>query len=379
MSDYLSELAARSLESTEVIQPRLASRFEPVVRGGALDRALGGRGPADAMNSVADFPVGVVTPPGSREQPPAVLAQSGQSSAASRAARLSQGEPEAQTADPRRTPDAQSPGLETIVTLGSQLMSKPSRSEEMSRTDDNPGRIQSPSLPSMTVAASAQQPGAAGSVMPQTSLSAQPPIRPLSGQDEHGFDERIRSAVGDALALQRPSKEMDGSGPEERNNLQPLVGSLFSQDDRSLDGRIRSAIDDALAMQRIRKEAEDSAHADHGGVQVGGLEQLSAEDRAMPSRKESAPQVQPAALVRVITQPQVVIAAPARPASLERAAAEKPNVQPVPQPAPTIQVTIGRIEVRATPAPTSGVTSKPRQAPAMSLDDYLRQRNRGGQ
>jgi hypothetical protein len=42
-------------------------------------------------------------------------------------------------------------------------------------------------------------------------------------------------------------------------------------------------------------------------------------------------------------------------------------------PAPTIHVTIGRIEVRATPPPVSGVKSRS-AAPVMSLDDYLRQR-----
>lgn len=49
--------------------------------------------------------------------------------------------------------------------------------------------------------------------------------------------------------------------------------------------------------------------------------------------------------------------------------------------APTIQVTIGRIEVRATPAPTSSapsVESRPRSPAVMSLDDYLQQRAKGG-
>lgn len=44
---------------------------------------------------------------------------------------------------------------------------------------------------------------------------------------------------------------------------------------------------------------------------------------------------------------------------------------------PTIQVTIGRIEVRATPAALPA--RKERSAPqVMSLDDYLRQRSQGG-
>jgi hypothetical protein len=47
-------------------------------------------------------------------------------------------------------------------------------------------------------------------------------------------------------------------------------------------------------------------------------------------------------------------------------------------PAPTIQVTIGRIEVRATPAATPRPQAA-RSAPSvMSLDDYLNQRVKGG-
>jgi hypothetical protein len=47
-------------------------------------------------------------------------------------------------------------------------------------------------------------------------------------------------------------------------------------------------------------------------------------------------------------------------------------------PAPTIQVTIGRIEVRATPAATPRPQAA-RSAPSvMSLDDYLNQRAKGG-
>jgi hypothetical protein len=51
--------------------------------------------------------------------------------------------------------------------------------------------------------------------------------------------------------------------------------------------------------------------------------------------------------------------------------------KPAPQPEPVINVTIGRIEVRATPA-AAPKSAKPHSAPAtMTLDDYLRQRNKG--
>jgi hypothetical protein len=52
---------------------------------------------------------------------------------------------------------------------------------------------------------------------------------------------------------------------------------------------------------------------------------------------------------------------------------------PEPKPEPTINVTIGRIEVRATPPPIQQ-PSEQRSAPrVMTLEEYLRQRSQGGQ
>jgi len=48
-----------------------------------------------------------------------------------------------------------------------------------------------------------------------------------------------------------------------------------------------------------------------------------------------------------------------------------------PEAAPTIHVTIGRLEVRATPPPSSPKNEKRSRAPVMSLDEYLRQRAQG--
>ena len=42
-----------------------------------------------------------------------------------------------------------------------------------------------------------------------------------------------------------------------------------------------------------------------------------------------------------------------------------------------INVTIGRVEVRATPTPATPVRKQPSVATTMSLDDYLRKRNGG--
>jgi hypothetical protein len=48
-----------------------------------------------------------------------------------------------------------------------------------------------------------------------------------------------------------------------------------------------------------------------------------------------------------------------------------------PNAAPRVQITIGRIEVRATAAPAPAAAPRARPRPAMTLDDYLRGRDRG--
>jgi hypothetical protein len=55
----------------------------------------------------------------------------------------------------------------------------------------------------------------------------------------------------------------------------------------------------------------------------------------------------------------------------------EPRHEAEPSPAPTVNVTIGRIDVRATPAPPAPAP-KPRSTPVMTLEDYLRRRATGG-
>jgi hypothetical protein len=75
---------------------------------------------------------------------------------------------------------------------------------------------------------------------------------------------------------------------------------------------------------------------------------------------------------RVVVQPQVKLV----PRSEPEIPASVPSTAEV-EPAPTIHVSIGRIEVRATPPATAA--RKPRSAPpVMSLDEYLKRHTRGG-
>ncbi len=87
--------------------------------------------------------------------------------------------------------------------------------------------------------------------------------------------------------------------------------------------------------------------------------------------QRSAP-IKPA---RIVSRSEQIAEAPPAPAPSATQAAS--TAEPDESIAPTIQVTIGRIEIRATQT-TDKPTAKPRAASTtMSLDDYLKQRNGG--
>lgn len=108
------------------------------------------------------------------------------------------------------------------------------------------------------------------------------------------------------------------------------------------------------------------------------VQSQSAADRQRAASPESAaPSPDQAPTPRlstaVVVRPQIAaipIAEPARPTPFAPGSAAETT--------PTIQVTIGRVEVRAVPPPPAPQKTRPRP-PVMTLDEYLRQRNQGGQ
>ncbi len=292
MSDYLSGLAARSLLSTDGVLPRLASRFEPAPGANLFPHAPARRpdawdgGLEDFAELAADN-----APPVSRRRVTAPVAASMLSLEAS-PIRDPNGATGVDRLSTRRSPDVQ-----VAVPIAPVAQPGPAY-----------GHAEPPSL-----AASIQPPpglrhgDSASASKPLVGESVRPPDRPRDTAEIPGLEQRIRSAVSDALA--------------------------------------------------------------------GEILQHARQDRPTPSRQEAAGEVQPAAPTLVIAQPQVAVAA--RPATVDAAAAGKPKAQQEPPPAPTIHVTIGRIEVRATPTPSSVSPSRSKPASTMSLDDYLRQKDGG--
>jgi hypothetical protein len=110
---------------------------------------------------------------------------------------------------------------------------------------------------------------------------------------------------------------------------------------------------------------------------IGGGAELEAGDRR-PPRAASAEQ--PAAMPASIRP--AIRKLDDRPSDRRGAIERADNIgkpdYAAESPAPTVHVTIGRIEVRATPAPPAPAP-KPRSTPAMTLEEYLQRRTTGGQ
>lgn len=129
---------------------------------------------------------------------------------------------------------------------------------------------------------------------------------------------------------------------------------------------------------------QQSIRQSSSSLPAAAEQQNEARDQATPARplkttievatsiEATEEDVEPKGTSRVV-QPRVLL-----PAEHRRAATDsvKHTQSPMSEPAPVINVTIGRIEVRATTPATP--RRQPAAKPLMSLDEYLQRRTRGG-
>jgi hypothetical protein len=143
-----------------------------------------------------------------------------------------------------------------------------------------------------------------------------------------------------------------------------------------------------VQVRRRRMETHDSY--DHAGIvpllvpPTTGIDLQIGHTHA----PDNAPQASPVTLESLQDAPHTSFRAPTIPPTRQEkknglpiSSAQHLKVATTEKPAPPIRVTIGRIEVRAImPAKESAVRTPPnRPHPALSLDEYLKQRNGGQQ
>jgi len=211
-------------------------------------------------------------------------------------------------------------------------------------------------------------------------ISSRPPqMRPLSHADSSILPERFEGSPSD----EPRSDEMAGSlrlktsEPRLQSAIEPAPRSLITQrivNPKTGEPAPVSNVLQQFKPQPVRVEAlaVPSQPATKAGSNPASIAQPSvhkkreafATPQTSATRDKSAPNkfLQPSITQRV--KPEI---------STTSKSAEKAES------GPTIRVNIGRIEVRAVAPPVPFVPQQkhPRPAPMLSLEDYLKQRNRG--
>ena len=417
MSDFLARLAERTLGLALPVEPILASRYEP-----SQDLAAAGAGPP----TVSEAPVGAtVLPAGSGVAAPGGLETEWHASAASGPAFTDplvsspDGEPSATTAEPpshrertttmfagtgvaggdpegSRHPQSQLGGSPASdARAGRRMTARPPdrHAPTMPRESghDVPGaargeseamerpRATRPSLPQAAPVAAAGTPirpeptvtdaqpvfaatrdleprPASSDVGPNSRAGHQSPARPVRAGAEA---ERAGSEPGHKDGGDREGERLDGSGSE--------PATADSTRDAGREGRGSGGIP-SVVMATGRVAAADLP-ARQPAPEVGAAGHLVPKVNESVAAHDAAPQHRAAARANAILHdPGSSPAGP--PAPLTTAALAE-------QARPIVQVTIGRIEVRAVSSPPAPQPEPAPAGPRVGLEDYLRERNGG--
>jgi hypothetical protein len=326
VSDYLNNLVARSLNPAPALQPRSRSHFEPAPSGGSLVAAQ----PLAAALEIWSEATPVVSRRAPRRRSWESVAAPSEPIDVSPGALKIENDPPAvrrsyftESASPSPSPwlDGDHAGERAgQAAIGADEISMALRTAQPLLTIRPPGPL--PSLQAPVPASAANPRGAAAPVVEGRGGI----VRPLAEAVEPG----------------RPGP-MPGSPPR-RNGDQGAIPALT----QATEVMIR---EQTAGTEALKPRLHGPRSATSLAIETG----------------QPAPEREPAVIVRPQATP--IFEDQGRSPFEGGASRQAPAV-------PSVHVTIGRIEVRATPAPS---TTTPRAAqPTMSLDDYLRRRGNGG-
>jgi hypothetical protein len=367
MSDYLSNLAARSFNPTQVIQPRVAARFEPPSESERLDPA-----PDHAVEPLD------VQPPDELAfgaptslQPPGSLAigRSPQwpSPTATPQSPFRTAHPSSSDVD--AAPDRQhqpQPEMQSPPTFDNSVIAPPGPEHERSLASTRELDLEQKSVPNPRGPAT---PWSSAPATPQTPL--QPPDGSLPSPPDVDRPPLVPFNSDYASEAIPPRN----AATQPRRGARPPANAHHGveADIVSAEPWLPAHHDEPEAVEH--REATGLTNRPNPAVQGVRIEPRPAAEEApflplVPPEPTPVQIIRPASAVTVIVPPHlttpVASSAPAAPAA-------------PPTPVPEIRVTIGRIEVHALmpPAPPAQRSKPPRSAPLLSLDDYLKQRQEG--
>jgi hypothetical protein len=357
MSDFLSNLVARSCGQAELIRPRLTSLFEPP--RAARSSALGPLLRPNALEEAEAF--GEMrfeaAPPAPR---PTIRATETQLAAADLKLPVEEsepgpadllGKPNRYRRQPARQPSSSptptpNPSSDTSEELLPRFMSSPRHDPAL--------RASSPVLSAFVLNPSEVAPLAA--ITPE-SAEAQPALSPVELPAKPKEQQRA------APLLVSPNLRTFQVEASVGQPKQPAPGEVRGVPVAAGDQDKSQPVGRQPGEQRQPAVKPPSRRASNQDV-------ATLEERRLAARPESL-SPHSARAMKVTMQPQVTHyrkqTTPGRAETMAR-----------PEPPTTIQVTIGRIEVRAAPPTAKPHSEKRSGPPVMSLDEYLRRRAKAG-
>jgi hypothetical protein len=322
MSNYIDNLIARNFAKAEVLRPRLASRYEPLrkIAEPVVDESRFAD-TVDAAGLYEDF---------------------GDADA--------RGKHHFEEAEPAKAdwqPDDQKPSdrLRDTVWRGEQKLPKPKSPSAEFSTSEIQAKLPPPFSAQENLSHGVEPTTANLRALPNsisaTALNPATPSRELRPPGQKAYGEPPEPPVQDLIGRAEPSN----AGKNTPVQTKIVAANLLPNS--------QADIRNSLIRRPVKQEAKASSRVE------SSLAPISTTAELRPSK--------------VMVEPQMAFRSRRQTAAFDWPAGFEPKEQA----APTINVTIGRIEVRATQ--TGAPTRKPQTAaPALSLEDYLRKRNEGG-
>jgi hypothetical protein len=344
VNNYLSSIAARALNPVPPVRPRLRGRFDPapLINEAAVDRL--DVTPAESLAS---------EPPVEINRRATFENQRGRRHAQPRQPFDVAIEPDALPLPPRDSEASsdskrdiselppQSPTIQMPIAKATIPKTQPTRPVSVAEAAPIESHIEhakevAPAIQTTRVSASSS----AGSRVKIIATAVREPNSDAQAQPD------LAASRPHSLTTDRPPLQHS----EEQRALEPRTDQPKLPHQREIK----------TIVVREQKILERSAHARHSSPSALTVPALSSSSQ--PARGDAKPSP-------VVVQSRI---APL----VEKGAESFSLSRPVPQPQPTVRVTIGRVEVRAVQSSQS--PAKPRTTPpVMNLDDYLRRRNQG--
>lgn len=356
MSDFLKSLAARQFGEAPAVRPRLSGRFEPPPDAFAHEAARRAAGFEEPETDALELSLEVETHAApARDDAPH---RDTHDDSPPTPPRRETDERHARTREPLRETDETR--ARVVSVREPREDSQPALRQERNSSRDSEHAHDAPPPSNVTDSRTQTR------VRDESDTHVRPrSVVPVPVKDDGLIRPDSQTGVSAPFMTRARSRE-ERFEPSELEPREPPAREAFEEQ------RPSNVVRPAQPTSHARREA-DAAPRTHD-EEPSLLRNESARTRERDGRREDADESRAARQSQRVRESSATIE-PRHVPRRERQASAREAKRERAEVAPTINVTIGRVEVRATQAPAPSQRRAETAAPRMSLDDYLRRRN----